>query len=58
MKLWVDADACPAGVKDVIVRTARRLKIVTVFVANKYIGLPESAYLSSEIGRATCRERV
>lgn len=47
MKLWVDADACPGPVKDVIIRAAQRLQVVTVFVANKYIGLPDSGYLSS-----------
>jgi uncharacterized protein YaiI (UPF0178 family) len=47
MTLWVDADACPAAIKDVIIRAARRLKIKTVFVANKYISLPDSIYLSS-----------
>jgi hypothetical protein len=47
MKIWVDADACPGSIKELIVRTARRLKIQTVFVANKHIGLPDSAYLST-----------
>ena len=47
MKIWVDADACPAVIKDLIIRVARRLKIPTVFVANKYISLPDSAYVST-----------
>ena len=47
MKIWVDADACPAAIKDVIVRAALRLSIPTVFVANKRIGLPDSVYLST-----------
>ena len=71
MKLWVDADACPGPVKDLIIRAAKRLGVIAVFVANKPISLPESVYLSSvrievepeavdehEIGRASCRERV
>lgn len=47
MKIWVDADACPAAIKELIIRAARRLRIPTVFVANKYISLPDSAYLST-----------
>ena len=47
MKIWVDADACPAAIKELIIRAARRLKIPTVFVANKYISLPDSAYVST-----------
>ncbi|MHC1742964.1 MAG: YaiI/YqxD family protein [Syntrophobacteraceae bacterium] len=47
MKLWVDADACPGPVKELIIRAAKRLRVVVVFVANKYISLPESGYLSS-----------
>jgi hypothetical protein len=47
MKIWVDADACPGAIKELIIRTAIRLKIVSVFVANKYIGIPESMYVST-----------
>jgi uncharacterized protein YaiI (UPF0178 family) len=47
MKIWVDADACPYEIKQVIIRTARRLKIPAVFVANKHIGVPDSAYVST-----------
>lgn len=47
MKLWVDADACPGPIKELIIRTARRLKIPVVFVANKYISTPDSAYVST-----------
>lgn len=47
MTLWVDADACPGAVKELIVRSAIRLKIGTVFVANKHIPTPDSIYVSS-----------
>ena len=47
MKIWVDADACPAPIKELIIRAARRLRIQTVFVANKYISLPELSFLST-----------
>ena len=47
MTLWVDADACPGAVKELIVRSAIRLKISTIFVANKHISTPGSIYVSS-----------
>lgn len=47
MTLWVDADACPGSIKELVIRTAIRLKIMAVFVANKYISIPESNYVSS-----------
>ncbi len=47
MKMWVDADACPGPIKDLILRAARRLQVPAVFVANKHIGLPDSPYLSA-----------
>lgn len=47
MKIWVDADACPGAVKDIIVTAAHRRSVETVFVANKAIVLPTSPMLSS-----------
>lgn len=47
MTLWVDADACPGAIKELIIRTARRLKILAVFVANKYISIPDSSFVST-----------
>lgn len=47
MKIWVDADACPAAVKELIIRVGKRHKIFVVFVANKGISIPESAYIST-----------
>jgi uncharacterized protein len=47
MMLWVDADACPGPIKELIVRVVRRLKMHAVFVANKHISLPDSVYLST-----------
>ena len=40
MKLWVDADAAPRDVKDIIFRAAERLLLPTVLVANQRIQLP------------------
>ena len=40
MKLWIDADAAPGDVKDVVYRAAIRLDIQTVMVANQRLQQP------------------
>ena len=45
MNLWVDADACPKAVKEVIYRAAARMKIQTTLVANQFLTLPNSPYI-------------
>jgi uncharacterized protein YaiI (UPF0178 family) len=47
VKVWVDADACPVPIRNIIVRAVHRLSVATVFVANKQILLPESPHLSA-----------
>lgn len=41
-KIWVDADACPGPIKEMILKAAHRLTITTVFVANKEIHVPDA----------------
>ncbi|MEI8394841.1 MAG: YaiI/YqxD family protein [Rhodospirillaceae bacterium] len=53
MQIWVDADACPGPVKEIIVRTALRLQIKALFVSDKYVHLEKSdmlSYISVEQG--------
>ncbi len=45
MKLWVDADACPRAIKEVIYRAADRMKIQTTLVANQFLRVPKSPYI-------------
>ncbi|MDZ4686147.1 MAG: YaiI/YqxD family protein [Planctomycetaceae bacterium] len=40
MKLWIDADAAPREVKEIVFRAALRLKIETVLVANAMLPPP------------------
>ncbi len=40
MIIWVDADAAPRDVKDIVFRTARRLEITTILVANQRMPVP------------------
>lgn len=46
MKIWVDADACPSGIKEIIFKAAERLKIETCLVANQPLKRPPSQYIS------------
>ncbi len=45
MKIWVDADACPRGIKEMLFRVAERKKAETIFVANQWLRLPESPFI-------------
>lgn len=47
LKIWVDADACPAVIRDVLFRAANRLGITTTLVANHHIRVPRSPHLRS-----------
>ena len=42
MQIWVDADACPLPVKEVLFRTADRTRVTTTLVANKPLRTPYS----------------
>lgn len=41
MAIWVDADACPAAIRDILIRVAGRKQISITFVANHAIPLPK-----------------
>lgn len=41
MKLWIDADAAPRDVKEIVYRAARRLSLEAVLVANRRLLLPQ-----------------
>ena len=43
MKIWIDADAAPFEVKEIVFRAARRLKVETVLVANQTLAPPPNA---------------
>jgi uncharacterized protein YaiI (UPF0178 family) len=47
LTVWVDADACPGPIKEILVRAALRRSVRTVFVANKFIALPQSPFLTT-----------
>ncbi len=47
MKIWVDADACPKPIKEIVFRAAERAAVQTVFVANQFVRIPRSVYISA-----------
>lgn len=47
MRIWVDADACPNMIKDVLFKAANNRKIEMIFVANQHISTPRSPFLKS-----------
>jgi len=49
VKIWVDADACPRDAKDIVFRTAMRLKVETILVANSPLNTPQSPWISVEV---------
>lgn len=40
MRIWIDADAAPRDVKEVLYKTARRLEVEAVLVANQWLTPP------------------
>lgn len=47
MQIWVDADACPNDIKQLLFRAADRRKIKLVLVANQSVRVPPSPYIST-----------
>jgi uncharacterized protein YaiI (UPF0178 family) len=47
MKIWVDADACPVVIKEILFKAAQRSLIDMIFVANQPIRTPPSRHISS-----------
>jgi hypothetical protein len=45
MILWIDADACPAPIKEIVFRAAERTRIETVLVANHPLRVPKSPHI-------------
>jgi len=45
MQIWVDADACPKTVKEILFRVAERTTILTTLVANQFLQTPPSRYI-------------
>lgn len=46
MKIWVDADACPGVIKDILFRAARRTGVEITLVANHSMRVPPSPHIN------------
>ena len=65
MNIWIDADACPNTIKDIIFKAANRLEVQTYVVANRDIRVPHSPFIHKivvgaglDVADATIVERV
>ena len=47
MKIWIDADACPRGVREIVLRAAERRRVPLTFVANKFVPTPNLAWINA-----------
>jgi len=47
MQIWVDADACPRPIKEILFRAANRLKVALTLVANQHLQAPPSPYIKT-----------
>ncbi|QYJ81402.1 MULTISPECIES: YaiI/YqxD family protein [Shewanella] len=45
MKIWVDADACPGVIKEILFRAADRAEIAVTLVANHAMRIPPSRFI-------------
>ena len=45
MQIWVDADACPAAIKEILYRAADRARVRVTLVANQSLRIPASPYI-------------
>ena len=47
--IWVDGDACPTALKEILFRTAKRLEVPLVLVANAGMQYPKNKWIRLEI---------
>jgi len=47
MKIWVDADACPVVIKEILFRAADRAGVALTLVANQPLSIPNSDFINT-----------
>lgn len=45
MQIWVDGDACPVVIKEILYRVAERLQLQVTFIANQLLRVPPSRFI-------------
>jgi uncharacterized protein len=48
MVVWVDADACPVQIKEILFRAAERVQVRTVLIANHALRVPKSRFIEAK----------
>src|SRR5437899_7768826 len=51
MQIWVDADACPGEIKELLYRAAQRMKVKLTLVANQSLRIPRSEFIETLLVR-------
>lgn len=46
MKIWIDGDACPKAIKNILFRAAIKRRVMVIIVANHLVTIPPSAFIS------------
>ncbi len=49
MRIWVDADACPGEIKEILFRAAQRRQIPVTLVANQGLSTPTSPWIQTVV---------
>ena len=47
MHIWIDADACPRPVREIVLRASERRKVPLTFVANQFVPTPKISWIQS-----------
>ncbi|MCI0567656.1 MAG: YaiI/YqxD family protein [Acidobacteria bacterium] len=47
MRIWIDADACPQAIREIVFRASNRLELPVIFVANRAVAPHRSALITS-----------
>jgi len=47
MQIWVDADACPNVIKEMLYRAADRRRVMVTLVANQFLRVPPSQFIKT-----------
>ncbi len=52
MRIWVDADACPNVIKEILFRAANRTRTMLILVSNQPIQSPPSPFITKQVVKA------
>ena len=49
MRIWVDADACPVVIREILYKAAERRKLNVILVANRKFNIPKSNFIDFKL---------